>query len=223
MATYADMRNRILDEVADSALTTQVNRAILDTIKHYGSKRLYFNQTTTTFSTVANQEYYTTADSSYIPNLIHIDSMTLTQNSIKSPVLPWDFNWIDANQTGTVTGVPFRFAYYKKQLRLYPIPTDVFTITMAIHYRLTELSGDTDENEWTNDAEELIRQGAKRRLAIDVTHELPPDTPPNALEIAALYELECETATRMSNPILRVDAGIVGRGLYDINIGAYRG
>ena len=55
MGTYADMRARIADELANDGdiSTAQINYAIQDAIKLYERRGWWFNQKTATLSTVA--------------------------------------------------------------------------------------------------------------------------------------------------------------------------
>jgi hypothetical protein len=122
--------------------------------------------------------------------------MSVTQNSIELPVKPLPFETIDTAQTGQDIARPDYFAYYKQNIRLYPIPDAVYTMTMAYVYKLTALSSGSDSNAWTTDAEELIRCRAK----------------------ADLYgHLQRETRLRRSNNMLRVDDALVMPSAYDIN------
>ncbi len=166
MTTYGTMRAAIVDEMAnDGALTdAQINKAILRSIKHYERRPWWFNQKTATFSTVAGQEYYSSADLSDIPDIVSI----FTASYDGAIIRPVTFEDLDAAQSGSISGTPTVYTLFKEQFRLFPIPDAVGTIGLAYTYKLTELSGDSDSNAWTTDAEELIRQSAKKRIALDI-------------------------------------------------------
>lgn len=208
MTTYAVMRARILDEISDSTLTTSVNAAILSAIKFYERQRFYFNERVSdTFSLVAGQEYYESADLAAIPNLITIDDMYVTISGSRYHITPIQFEDIASAQNGLVTGdPPTNYAIYAQQIRMIPIPSAVRTVTMADHYRLTALSADSDSNAWTTDAEELIRCHAKHDLASNVIND---DGMANRMEKripALLASLKRETRLRRSNTLLRMPA-----------------
>lgn len=173
MTTYAVMRARILDEISDSNLTSQVNAAIQSAIKFYERKRFYFNtRVTDTFTLVASQEYYGSSDLAAIPNLIEIDDLYVTIDGLRYHLTPIPFEDIAIAQTGSLTrDPPTNYAYHAQQIRLYPMPSTTRTATMADHYRLTALSADIDSNAWTTDAEELIRCHAKHDLATNVIND----------------------------------------------------
>lgn len=222
MTTYSVMRARIADEISDSNLTTQINRAIQSAIAHYERQRFYFNtRVTDTFALVADQEYYGSSDLAAIPNLLAIDDMYATISGSRYQIVPVSFDDIAAEQTGTLEAdPPYRYAYHAQQIRMFPVPSAARTVTMADHYRLTALSADGDSNAWTTDAEELIRQRAKAIVRIDVeghpgaiaemqARSLAGKTTLNALEEAALLALRRETRLRRSIRELRMPAGLV--------------
>ena len=217
MADYGTMQERIADEISDDALTNQIKSAIQSAIKFYERKRFYFNQTISSFTTVANQEYYDGDAQADIPNLITIDSMVVNWGNSKQPMLPQDFQVMDQAQNGQIFAPPDYYAYYDQKLRFYAIPDGAYQVTMAYLYRLPALSNDTDTNAWMTEAEELIRQRAKYILAIDVTHELPPNSPPGMLEVQALDALQSETRRRMQNIRLGTELStLVGRRSFNI-------
>lgn len=227
MTTYLVMQDRIADEVrpgsasaSASGIEAIIQREILSAIKHYERERFYFNtRVTDTFATVANQEYYGSAALAAIPNLIRIHSMYVTVSGIRYPILPRDFQVIDQAQNGEVTAdPPYYFAYHAQQIRLFPIPSTVRTITMADHYRLTALSASGDSNAWTTDAEELIRNRAEAVIWSKVLREPEQGAVCAAAELAALAVLKRETRQRMSNGILRMD-DLAPPRRYDITAG----
>lgn len=212
MSTYATMRTRILDEYVNESLTAaQVNSAIQTAIKHYERKPFYFNQKTGTVTTVAAQEYYSSSDASDIPNIVHIFAATVTADGLKTKLIPVDFGAMDSCQDGSVTGAPEQIAVFKQQLRLYPIPDAAYTITLAYIYRFTALSADGDSNAWMTDGEELIRQRAKRTLALDYLQADDLAGRAASLESEALAELMAEGRRRLPNTVLRTDLALDAR------------
>lgn len=219
MSTYVELKQQIADELDDDDLLTggQIAKAIQTAIKFYERKRLYFNYSVSmTFNTVAGQEYYAAAALAAIPDLISIDRMKVTLSGYKYDVTLVPAGQIDAAQNGAVVGTPpTNYAYVAQQIRLYGIPSDVYVVTLSgVTYRLAALSADGDENAWTTDAEELIRQAAKRILMSDVTKELPPGSAATPAEMMAFDALRKETRLRMGPQTLRADelSAMQGRG-----------
>lgn len=224
MTTFVVLKNRIADDVrsvstaASSDISTQIAAEVLSAVAFYAREPFYFNTKTNTFSTVANQEYYSSSDLADIATLVHIYTMTVTQNSVKMPVKSLSFEAIDDAQTGQVKARPTYYSYFKQNIRLYPIPDAVYTMTMAYVYKLTALSADGDSNAWTTDAEELIRARASRRLYENVVRNVERATIAAAQEQEALRVLKRETRMRRSNAVLRVDDMLVTPTGYNIQI-----
>lgn len=217
MTTYVVMQQRIADELSRSDLTSQIKLAIQTAIKHYERKRFYFNQKTTgTFTTQANREYYGASFFSDVENVIEIDSMYLEFSNSRLPVVPVPFEQIERAQSGVVLGIPEFFSYYAQKIRLYPMPSEALTVWLAYHYRLTALSADADTNAWMTDAEELIRQRAKRTIYLDVLRDRDGAESCAILEKEAYDGLKSETRRRTSNQRLGVDPAIYGPSKYDI-------
>lgn len=217
MTTYAVMRSRIEDEIYDATITTSVNSAILDAIKFYERKKFWFNQTTLTWSTVANQELYTTAANASIPKVIEfLEPLKATVGTLKCDVDPVAHEKINSKQNGLVVGIPFEYSYFNLNVRLYPIPDQVYTITAYVHYKLTALSADGDSNAWTVDAEELIRTRAKRQLALHKLWDVDMYARLQPAEMECLKALQSETKLRLPAKRLTSDYPIRG-SRYNIN------
>lgn len=186
MSDYGTMQARIADEIARPDLTTQIKRSIQTAIKHHERKKLKFNQTTDTFSTVVGQDYYGSSALSDIPNIVTIDAANISIGGVKEPLSEADFAAIDALNDGATTGDPEYYTYYKQQIRLGPVPNAVRTVTLAFVKRLGTLSLDADTNAWMVDGEELIRLTAKIDLFINVIRAVDQD------EIDRLKQREIE-------------------------------
>lgn len=218
MTTLAIMRAAILDQLGnDGAMTTaQIDNAIRSSIRHYGRRKWWFNQDKdATFSTVASQEYYSSTDLAVIPNVLNIVSVLITVNGLKTVLIACDFEDIQGWQTGAVTGQPRWFTVFENQIRLYPIPDAVYTITLAINQKLTEVTADADTNAWLVEAEELIRQASKKRLALDVLNADDLASRFNALEVEAYDELLNENSRRIPRKTLRTEFPLMSNS-YDI-------
>lgn len=205
MATYLDMRTRIADELAnDGDITSdQINYAIQDAIKQYERREWWFTSAIDTFTTVQNQEYYTATDWSALTNAVQIDGMTVTYNGIQTALAAVDYETINELQTNYAIALPRNFAYYKQAIRLYPIPSGAYTMTVSYGKRLATLSNDSDTNAWTTEAEELIRQSAKRRIALNYLSSEEVAARFAGMEREAFLDLLSENRRRQPNTELR--------------------
>lgn len=171
--TYADMYNRIADELGgrtdllanQTGMTTPpIQLAIQDAINYWQDDRFYFNEirTATAFSTVASREFYTVTDWSEIPNLKHIDKLTVVVGTQRYQMNPRTAQYIEDIAVNPATkSVPFDYAYYGGQLRFYPIPDAVYAVNFLGTKTFAELTLAADTNVWVNDAEQLIRTTAE--------------------------------------------------------------
>ena len=211
MTTYGIMQARIADDFVNESITTaQIKNAIQSSIASYENTLLYFNQKIATFSTT-NDEYYGSTDLADIPNIIRIRSAEISNGTYYTPLEAVDFNVIDDAQSGSVLGQPYWFSTFAQQIRLYPMPNAVFTVRLSYNYKFATLVDDADTNAWMTDGEELIRQAAKRRLALDILHSDKMAERCQILENEALDGLRQETRQRLPNTTLRIPSMIKTR------------
>lgn len=174
MTTQTTMKARIADELARSDLTSQIAYAITDSIERYQSDRFWFNESRDlTFSTVASQEYYTSADNALIPDLYAIDGVFITVSDTVRQLSQYSIQAIEElSDNGAQTGEPFAFVYFQKKIRLYPVPTQVYTVRVMGHVKVAAPASDSEaSNVWMTDAERLIRARAKYELALNVIRD----------------------------------------------------
>lgn len=171
MTTLSLMKARISDDLARSDLTSQIASAISTAIAFYQDERFTFNESrTVTFSTVASQEFYTSADNANIPTLQSIDYVIVYIGS-----MPWELKRrtpIDLeilNQNGTMQGQPWNYAYYARSLRLGPVPDAVYSMRIGARITYAEPASDSETgNAWMIEAEAMIRSRAKYELYLHV-------------------------------------------------------
>jgi hypothetical protein len=216
MATYVDMRNRIADELANDGDITaaQINNAIKDSIKDYEADGFWFNQKVATFSTVAAQELYGAAALADIPNMVRISSMRIPLTEGIGSIEGVANETIEDVQDGSVTGTPRLYSRFENQIRLYPIPEAVQSIKVSYIYKLAELSADGDNNAWTSDCEELIRQAAKKRLCANILLSDEMAARYAVFEKQAYDGVRKENRLREPQQYLRADLPF-GRPFYD--------
>lgn len=174
MSTLTIMKARIQDELARSDLTSQIALAITDAIERYQPERMWFNESRdVTFSTVASQEYYTSADNATIPDIYAIDYVMMTVGGTINELSRYTPPQIESlSDNGTQTGEPYAYAYFQKKIRLHPVPTQVYTVRVAGHVKIAAPASDSEANNvWMTDAERLIRARAKYNIALDVLRD----------------------------------------------------
>ncbi len=202
-STYGDMKARIADELKRSDLTTQIEQQIQSAIAQYDTVSFFFNELAYgTFSTVASQEVYTSA---VIPtDIVAIDALTVIYGSTRQIVRRRPWAWLEQWQPGTSTGgPPTDYAYYGQAIRLYPIPTTVMTLNIAYLQAVAAPTADADVGPWMNEAEELIRSSAKRRLFQHVIEDEAALQLMRAAETEALSDLTSQTARLVGTGYVR--------------------
>lgn len=219
--TFATLRDDILSDIGRTDLSSQVEAAINRAVARYEKTPFYFNQSVQTFSTVADQEYYSSSDDADIPYFFKVYSGMVTISSIKCPMSPRSQHWMDRRNNGAVTGPPRHWGFFNQQIRLSPVPDSVYTITMSAIYRLANVpyTDDADTNAWDMDAEELIRNAAKRDVWGNIIRNHQQAAWSKGEEMDALKDLKRETARQTSQGLLSTD--VPTQGHFDINTGDY--
>lgn len=208
MATFQDLQTRIADELDNPNIGPQIQKAIVSAVAFYERRPFYFTETSFTFNTVVGQEYYTATDNPAIATAPNIERLNILFSSIRMPMTKREFEWIDdISALPIALGVPENWAYRAEQIRVYPIPSQVWTITAYDVPRLTMLSNGTDSNAWTDPqgGEELIRTHAKIDLLLNVIRGTDMEAEIALLrdqEQRALAALYAETASRKGTGVL---------------------
>ena len=171
MADLATLKSRIATEIHRSSATADIAYAIADAVAEYQTHRFAFNQVSATFSTTAGTEYYGV---SVIPtDIAQIDSLRITANGRTTVIEPR--NWAEIDSISTTTSAqsrPIVWAWYKEQIRFYPVPDGTYTVHINYLQKLDVPSNDGASNAWTEEAEELIRQAAKAKYFTNVAYDI---------------------------------------------------
>jgi hypothetical protein len=169
MSTYQNLQDRIADELKRADLTSQIALEIQSAIAYYQGTRFYFNERRdVTFNTVASQEFYTSSDIANLTLIQEFDAVTVTVNGNRFHVRHFPYQELEISSVTTTTlGEPNYYSFYAQQLRLYPIPQQVYAVRISGLFQVAAPSAGSDSNAWTNDAEELIRASAKKRVCLN--------------------------------------------------------
>lgn len=194
-STFLQMQQRIADDLDRTDLTTQIKLAINRAINHYKTEPFWFKETSSSFSAVNNQEEYTQGVGSVPSDIEMIDIMERVYNGDKitlTEITPFE---LEAKQQGDAVGIPDQFAQYEGKFKLYPIPNQS-GITIQIKYtkNYTDLSADTDTNDWLTYAEDLIEARARWWLNMRVIRDINAAADDERQEISALDALRTMNA-----------------------------
>lgn len=160
MTTLTQLASNVATYVNRTDFTTQIELAINRAIQHYArTVRFWFNETTGTFSTVANQLAYGSSDG--VPtNILKVDDVTITINSSDTEILdPRTLDWVLDRNVSNIAGVPSDYAYFQNKFYLYPKPDAVYTITLYYLKSYTDLTS-AQNNDFTDNAQDLLEMRA---------------------------------------------------------------
>lgn len=169
------MKSRIASELRRSNITSQIASAISTAISAYEDERFYTNESReNTFSTVADQEFYTSSDAAFIGLLTKIDYVFLYIDNSPFQLHPTFPEYLEeASENSTSTGSPSEYSWYDEKIRLYPVPDEVWTIRVGGVLSIAEPASDSETgNFWMTTAERLIRSRAKQELALHVLRDV---------------------------------------------------
>ena len=189
MSTLSQVRSRIADDLNRDDLSAQITTAIQRAILFYESERFWFSEKKATFSTVASQEAYGSTDG--IPTDIGIiDLVQVTISSLYALVHPKPYTDLQFLNSGRVTSDPYFYSYYQENFFFAPIPSQIRTITVSYSQKYTTLSADSDTNDFTVYAEDLIEARARWWLYTRILQDF------NAASMAKQEEMDALKALR---------------------------
>jgi len=203
---FGQIRALILDDLIDSRITvSQANQAINDAINFYEGKTFYFNTGGIAVILVPDQEYYSVATNAAVPieNVISIKYVQCIYGGVNRLLTPVPEPEIAAAQNGSIRGMPTVFCYSVQRIRVFPIPITAGSLIIRMTWHIDDTTNDAATNIWTENASELLRQSAKRRIALNVLHdtELAQNIIP--MEEEAYNALLAESRRRVANTELR--------------------
>lgn len=192
MATLGEIKTRIATELVRDDLTGdlagQLAIHIARAIEYFSDTRFWFNQIVTTFPA--------TGETVAIPaNVRKIDALSIPALDLALLPVP-----LAEQETGS-TGVPETFAYDNGDLRLYPAPETSYTLRLVGVKQIDAPADDGSENEWTDEAQDLIVARARMTLCRDQFRDPEGATLAKAAVEEALDRLQHETAKRLSSPL----------------------
>ena len=178
--TYGNLQAKIQDEVLGSPTTAQIQNAIQDAIAYFEGMTFWFNNiryfgasagSTSNLQTVAGQEIYSSQQVPILGNMPAIKNIMIYAFGNRYPLRSRTDEWIDDQSVSqSWEGLPTDYCISGgTSIRLYPIPNGVYSLTLIGTVRLPALVSLTDYGVWTNRAEGLIRQEAKRNLFMNIT------------------------------------------------------
>lgn len=202
MPTLADIRTRVANDLSvGTALNAEIVAAINDAVQEYDAYRFWFNEKRTlNFNCVIGQAFYGDTTSTDIKNLIRIDQAVLTYNNggARYPLQRTDNDVLEVQDTtSTGNNRPYLYAYITNQIRLWPVPDATYNIRVTGIIAQATLAADSDINDFTLYAANLIRHSAARRIYAETLRDANQAALSKLSEDGALEALVMESAKRI--------------------------
>ena len=190
MGTYAQLKARVAAELMRTDQTANIVSAIARAIEHYAGKRFWFNQDSATATLDAGETYLEAPR--YLDNIYVLDGATPRR---LEPVRLDEMTDLQAfNPQGQL---PYLYALYGAQVRVYPPPDQTYTFRSHGLFDLAPLTADADANAWTTEAQDLIASRAKYTISRDIIGNADRAAAAQLAEREALRALMAETTKRM--------------------------
>jgi hypothetical protein len=192
---FGTMVADIVNETRRS-MSAEISNCILDAIDHYQTERFFFNEFSGSFSLSSSQSAYTSADASFIPHIMEIDTLRITVDSNYVPVLRKGSaaQFREYSNPNTFSQ-PTAYAYWGQSIIVDPAPDGGYAAEVHGVLQLASLSASTDANAWTQrgNGRELIKQRAKSILYSEYLRDDQNATRAAAREREALQRLRDRT------------------------------
>lgn len=156
--------NRISDLQPEEG--EQIRLHINEAIRAHQKDHFWFNQQLWERATEADKEFYA-LPADYVAGLT-VSITDYPRSKLISKANDTIEGWVPAAENTR----PQYYALFANQYRLYPIPDAVYQLRLWGIRSFDDLIGDTDENPWTNEAFELIREAAKERVFYSLLHDV---------------------------------------------------
>lgn len=210
MTTLALLKAAIARDLdaEDGYLDDDIAQEIATAIGYFKSHRFYFNERRSlTFSTVAAQANYGTADNPAIPDLVQVDQVHCTVSGSRRVLCRSDFYDLEPlYDDSAATGEPTRWAYYNRELWLYPVPDQAYTVRVLGLYKVAgPATDDEPDNPWMTEAFELLRYRVRALVAGNRKQNPQMAAAALQMEADALQNLRVETARRVGTGVIRGD------------------
>lgn len=143
-----------------SNFDARIKQAIMDALVYYKYRRMGWNIKRARAVLQPGSEVV-----SLPTDWIEADFLRLERNDERDPLAEVTYDWMEEKQRSTNTlGRPRRYAVQHRELRLYPVPDQTYTLVLSFQYELKDVSisaSDGQSNAWLDEAEALIRQHAQ--------------------------------------------------------------
>lgn len=169
--TLGDLLDEIADDIERADLDRQIAFAVDRAIRHFQPERFTFNERILTFQTIPGVDVYGDGDAAEIPGLLAIDSAVRIENDQPYPLQRIAETAIERLDDPASTTQPCAYSYFDRSLRLWPMPSQAWTIRLAAHVLVPAPTARDETSPWVDEASDLIGARSKRHLALNVLRD----------------------------------------------------
>lgn len=192
MSTYADLIGRIQNETGRFGLEAEIRLAINDAIQLYDGRDYWFNEYIRRSVCVVDKN-----ELGLPTDLVNLKILQLSRDLTDIEALNGDKlrkdTLLSSADKVKVRGEPQSYIVHQRTIYFDHICDEAYPVRLTGTKKRPALFNDTDSNVWTNEAEILIRQCAKKLLYIDVIKQPQKAEMAAQLEAQALESLTTET------------------------------
>lgn len=192
-ATYSTTINRVLSELNKAgSFTAEAGLAINSALSFYKTRPFWFTEEIANSNTAADTEWYELPS-----DFESVITMSITVNSSDYSLNERHYSMLEGwSSSDNTSSRPTDFSIYRRQLRLYPIPDDTYTLRLSYHRGGPELSADADTHVLLIYAEELVRRRAQKDMCISVLEDTNRAQMFAALEVEAYERILKDSTAR---------------------------
>lgn len=158
MATLAQLRSRVSRKIQDpdntgitaSVVDFEINRSI----RYYSNYHFWFNERMVTLALSSGSQVVGGLPTD-IKSELEVNGLMIIDSQVKitlNKLNPNDFFDRDQDQTGR----PYFYTYRNEEYLVLPTPDRSYTLKFRYLKKYNDLTSDTDENDFTQEAEDLI-------------------------------------------------------------------
>lgn len=197
MTTLAQIRTRVARKIKNPDMTGSITSAVITeeinrSIRFYERYRFNFNEDMATITLTANTQVVPSIPSD-LSSPLYVNGLMVIDAQVKvnlQKLLPDDFFNRDQDQTGR----PAFWTYRDGQFLLLPTPDSAYPLKFRYLKAYADLSADSDTNDFTDNAEDLIMLHTVKNLYAEDKQD-----PESAVYYQALEDKELKSIMEKSD------------------------
>lgn len=207
MATLAQIRERVSRKIQDENNTAQsasvVDYEINRAVRFYSRYRFWFNEKMADLTLTSGTQAIPSVPSDNV-SVLRVNGIMLIDDQVKitlTYLLPDEFFSRDDDQTGR----PYYYTLRNGEYLLLPTPNEAFPIKFRYLQKYADLVNDSDTNDFTDNAEELLMLHATKNLYAEDKNDPTYAVALAELERAELAALMKQTSDQISTGCLDIN------------------